>query len=242
MAVPTNNGENDSMAKCELVIFDCDGTLMDSEMLAAEVEVEMLKEYGVEMTATEFSNRFAGTSSLYIQKVMEEELGRSLPDDHIKKVAAKLKERLWREVKTIKGAHEVLDMFDQPRCICSNADIEKLKVELTRGELWDRFRPYVFSAHDLGHDKRKPEPDIYLHAAKEFGVEPSACVVIEDSTAGVLGGKAAGMRVIGFTGGSHTYQGHADDLTDAGAETVVRRLVDIPPIIEAFSHWDEMIS
>ncbi|MEE9313515.1 MAG: HAD-IA family hydrolase [Rhizobiaceae bacterium] len=226
------------MPACELVIFDCDGTLMDSEMLAAEVEVEMLKELGAEMTAKEFSHRFAGTSSLFFKKTIEEELGRRLPDDHISKVGAKLKERLWREVKAVAGAQEVLDMFDQPRCICSNADMEKLKVELTRGELWDRFRPYVFSAHDLGEDKRKPAPDIFLHAAKEFGVEPAACVVIEDSTPGVIGAKAAGMRVIGFTGGSHTYQGHADILTDAGAETVVRRLVDIPAILEAFALWD----
>lgn len=211
---------------------------MDSEMLASEVEIEVLGEYGAKLTALEFSQRFAGTSSEKILEIMEEELGRNLPEDHIKKVNAKMKERLWREVKTVPGAHEVLDMFDQPRCICSNADMEKLKIELTRGELWDRFRPYVFSAHDLGNSARKPQPDIFLHAAKEFGVDPAACAVIEDSVSGITGAKRAGMRVIGFTGASHTYPGHADVLTDAGAETVVRRLIDIPPILEAFSLWD----
>ena len=88
--------------------------------------------------------------------------------------------------------------------------------------------------------KRKPEPDLFLHAAAEFDAEPKNCVVVEDSISGVKAGVAAGMRVIGFTGGSHTHQGHADELTDAGAETVVRRLIDIPPIIEVFAEWEGM--
>ena len=225
------------MPACELIIFDCDGTIMDSELIAAEAEIEFLSQYGLEMTAHEFSTRFAGTASEYVKEVIEEELGRSLPDDHIKTVKNRMKEKLWREAKAMPGAHEVLDMLDQPRCICSNADMEKLKIELTRGELWDRFRPYVYSAHDLENGKRKPEPDIFLHAAKEFGVDPAACTVIEDSVAGIMAAKAAKMKVIGFTGGSHTYQGHADTLTDAGADTVVRQLTQLPGTIEALSHW-----
>lgn len=226
------------MPAIELVLFDCDGTLMDTEMLASEVEVQALAEYGATLTAQEFSQRFAGTSSEHVKVVMEEELGRALPDDHIKNVKAKMRERLWREAETMPGAHEMLDMLDQPRCICSNADMEKLKTELSRGELWDRFRPYVFSAHDLENNKRKPEPDIFLHAAKEFEANPANCVVVEDSVAGVTGGKAAGMRVIGFTGGSHSHTALADQLTDAGAETVVRRLTDIPKLVEAFGLWN----
>ncbi|MEM9732545.1 MAG: HAD family phosphatase [Pseudomonadota bacterium] len=226
------------MAAIELVIFDCDGTIMDTEMLAAEVETEALAEYGSKMTPMEFCTRFAGTSSEKVKEVMEEELGRALPDNHIKDVKAKMRERLWREAKTMPGAHEMLDMLDQPRCVCSNADMEKLKVELSRGELWDRFRPYVFSAHDLPNSARKPEPDIFLHAAKEFDANPRNCVVVEDSIAGVTAGKAAGMRVVGFTGGSHSHPALADQLTDAGAETVVRRLADVPTVVETFALWD----
>ncbi len=226
------------MPACELVIFDNDGTLMDTEILAAEVETELLVEYGATITAREFSTRFAGTSSQTVQRVMEEELGRSFPDDHSKKVLDKMKEKFWREAKAIEGAHDVLDMLDQPRCICSNSEPEKLKISLTRGELWDRFRPFVFSAYELENGKKKPEPDIFLHAAREFDVSPGSCVVIEDSVAGVAGAAAAGMRVIGFTGGSHSYLAHADDLTDAGAETVVNRLTDVPAVIEVFAQWD----
>ena len=230
------------MPACELVIFDCDGTIMDTELIAAECEVEALAAYGAKLSAQEFTRRFAGTASEFVKETMEEELGRRLPDDHINTVKSQMKQRLWREAKPISGAHELLDALDQPRCICSNADMEKLKIELTRGELWDRFRPYVFSAHEIESKRRKPEPDVFLHAAREFGVAPSTCVVVEDSTAGILAGVAAGMRVIGFTGGSHTHIGHADLLTEAGAETVVHRLLDIPAVIEALETWDGLVA
>ncbi|MEP1206653.1 MAG: HAD-IA family hydrolase [Rhizobiaceae bacterium] len=226
------------MAACELVLFDCDGTIMDSELLAAECEIEALSPYGIKMTPKEFSARFAGTSSFVVKEAMEEELGRNLPDDHIQTVKAKMREKLWREVKPMPGIHELLDRLDQARCVCSNADMEKLKIELTRGELWDRFRPYVFSAYEIETKKRKPEPDLFIHAAAEFEIAPQNCVVIEDSIAGVQAGVAARMRVIGFTGGSHTHPGHADELTNAGAETVVSRLSDIPATIEAFAKWE----
>ncbi len=226
------------MPACELVIFDCDGTVMDTEMMMAEVEVEAFAEYGAAITATEFNTRFAGTASEKIQEIMEEELGRSLPEDHVDKVRQKMNERLWREAKIVPGIMEVLDGFDQPRCICSNAGMDKLKIELSKGELWDRFRPYVYSARDLEGIENKPAPDVFLHAAKEFDVDPKACIVIEDSVTGVTGAKAAGMRVIGFTGASHTYPGHSDDLTNAGAETVIKHLKDIPALIEVMSMWD----
>jgi len=200
--------------------------------------VEALKPYGARLTVEEFEARFSGTSSEVVKTTMEAELDRALPDDHIPKMRDAMKQRLWREVKAMPGAQEMLDNLDQPRCVASNADMEKLKIELTRGELWDRFRPYVFSAYDIEGDS-KPAPDLFLHAAKEFEVEPSACVVVEDSVAGVTGAKAAGMRVIGFTGGSHAHRGLADELTEAGAITVVSKLTDVPAVIEALSAWDD---
>lgn len=210
---------------------------MDSERIAAEVEVEALKPYGSTLTVEEFEARFSGTSSDVVKTTMEEELGRALPDDHVSKMKDAMKQRLWREVKAMPGVHEMLDNLDQPRCIASNADMEKLKLELTRGELWDRFRPYVFSAYEI-EGASKPAPDLFLHAASEFEVDPSACIVVEDSVAGVTGAAAAGMRVIGFTGGSHAHRGLADELTDAGALTVVSKLIDIPAVISALSSWE----
>lgn len=229
------------MAECKLVIFDCDGTLMDTELIAASAETELLKEYGIEMSLEEFTLRFAGTSSQVVKDTMETEGGRHFPDDHFKRLANLMNEKLWREARATDHAQAMLDRLDQPRCICSNADMEKLKIELTRGELWDRFRPYIFSAKDIDGVSGKPAPDIFLHAAKEFEVEPADCIVVEDSVSGVEGGVAAGMRVIGFTGASHTHQAHADHLTEAGAITATRSLLDIPELVAALEQWSGAI-
>jgi HAD superfamily hydrolase (TIGR01509 family) len=225
------------MPECQLVIFDCDGTLMDSETIAAQVELEMMEPYGLKMSPQEFIIRFAGTSSTYFKTTMEEELGRALPDDHDAKVDAALLERLWREVKAVDGVHAMLDRLDQPRCVASNAGAEKLKVELSRAELWDRFRPYVYSVLELNLPA-KPDPALFLHAAREFEADPTACMVLEDSVPGIQAAKAAGMRAVGFTGGSHTYQGHADALTEAGAETVLNKMADVPELVAALGLWD----
>ncbi|MFN7093666.1 MAG: HAD-IA family hydrolase, partial [Allorhizobium sp.] len=98
--------------------------------------------------------------------------------------------------------------------------------------------PHIYSAKDLGADRVKPKPDIFLHGAKQFNVSPSKCIVIEDSVHGVHAAREAGMRVIGFTGASHTYPSHADRLTDAGAETVIARMQDLPGVIAAMAEWE----
>ena len=222
----------------ELVIFDCDGTLMDSERIAAEVEAHMLSEAGIAITADEFEQRFAGTSTGQAMAILEEETGRTLPDDHKNKVDAEIVHRFRTQVRTVEGAAEVLDRFDQPRCVCSNSTMEKLEAELRRGRLWDRFRPYIFSAEDLPDCRVKPAPDVFLHACREFDVAPRAALVLEDSVAGVTAAAAAGCRVVGFAGASHVRPGHADRLTEAGAETVVNRLLDLPELIAVFGEWE----
>lgn len=226
------------MPECKLAIFDCDGTLMDSELIIAEEETAALAEIGIKIDPRTFLRRFAGYSGDAVRAGLEEEWNRHLPDDYDAQVPRRVEERLRREVKALPGVHAMLDRLDQPRCICSNSGIKRLEVELRRAELWDRFRPYVFSARDLDGIQEKPAPDVFLHAAREFDAEPERCVVVEDSISGVSAGREAGMRVIGFTGGSHTYPGHADALIEAGAETVINRLYDVPQLIEVFSKWE----
>ena len=220
-----------------LVIFDCDGVLVDSEILASRVDSESLKEIGYDISVEEMSHRFAGLTWDRISKIIEQELGRPLPETFYDDTSAELDKRLAKELAIIPGVHEMLDRLDYQRCICSNSSPERLKISLTRTKLYDRFRPYVFSAVAIGAKRPKPAPDVFLHAAKEFGVDPSEAVVIEDSTHGVHGAKAAGMRVIGFIGGSHSWPGHADQLTAAGAETVIRRMADLPATVAALAAW-----
>ena len=225
------------MTEIQLVIFDCDGVLMDSEIVAAAAELEVYSDYGVEMTPAEFSERFAGKDSALIKVDIEQELGQSLPDDIMKKIHANVDATCALEAKMIKDADTVLDQLDQARCICSNGPQNKMKKMLSRVGLYDKFRPYIFSAKDFDPPKHKPEPDIILKALQEFELQPAQVIVVEDSKYGIEAAKRAGTRVVGFTGASHTYPSHADELIEAGAETVISRLSALPGVIEAFSAW-----
>ncbi len=228
------------MSEIQLVIFDCDGVLLDSEIVAAAAELEIYSEYGVNIEPQEFCERFAGMDSHGVKAGIEQELERELPDKVIAETRAVVNEKVINEARLIKDADTVLDMLDQARCVCSNAPPERLKKALGRVGLYDKFRPYIFSAQDSDPPAFKPKPDIILRAIKEFELKPEEAIVVEDSVHGITAAKRAGTRVIGFTGASHTYSTHADELIDAGAETVISRLSQLPAVIEAFSGWNGM--
>ncbi len=113
---------------------------------------------------------------------------------------------------------------------------------MERTRLWDRYKPYIFSAGEVGTRKPKPDPNVYRYALEQFRCDPREAVVIEDSVFGVAAGRAAGARVIGFTGASHAWPGLSDLLTEAGAETVVKRLSDVPKVAAAFAAWDGVVT
>jgi HAD superfamily hydrolase (TIGR01509 family) len=223
-----------------LFAFDCDGVLVDSEIIAAEVDSKLLSEAGFTITAAEVTQRFAGLTSGAIHDIVEKEIGHSLPPDFMQRQKETLDTRLARDLKAVPGVEAMLDKIDGPRCICSNSSTERLTLELKKVELIDRFRPYIFSAVEVGDKQPKPAPNVYAHAAREFGVDPREMVVLEDSIFGVMAAKAAGARVIGFTGGRHTWAGHADLLIEAGAETAIHRFDDFPAIAEALMSWEGM--
>jgi HAD superfamily hydrolase (TIGR01509 family) len=220
-----------------LIIFDCDGVLIDSEILSAQVDCEILREHGYEITPAELAHKFAGLTTDRIFELVGEEIGHPFSNELIHRAQLETDQRLQEQVLPIPGVQDMLDALDDPRCICSNSRPERLEVSLIKAGLWDRFRPYVFSAQAVGQGRGKPAPDVFLHAAKIFETSPDDCIVIEDSVAGTTGGVAAGMRVIGFTGASHSWPGHAEALMDAGTTTVVRRLADVPATIEALRQW-----
>lgn len=220
-----------------LTIFDCDGVLIDSEIISSEVVSKVLGEEGIEISPEEITSRFAGLASGEMEAILSEETGLPLSGSLRERIQAEFDRRIVH-VTAVPGIAELLDVLEGPRCVGSNADSAYLKRALTSAGLYDRFKPYIFSANEVGTRKGKPDPNVFLFAAKEFNVEPANTIVIEDSFAGVSAAVAAGMRAIGFTGGAHSWTGHAEALMDAGAETVVRRHRDIPAVIEAFGGWD----
>lgn len=223
----------------QLVIFDCDGTLVDSEIIAARVETALLAEAGVEIDPAEFAGRYAGLTFRDILLRIEAETGQVFQASLLDRQREALDRRLAREVKAISGAREAVAAVKQPRCICSNSRTERLEMMLTKTGLMPLFEGRIFSAMDLPERKPKPAPDVFLHAAREMKADPRDCFVLEDSVHGIAAAKSAGMRVIGFTGGAHSYPGHADILMEAGAETVINRWADLAPVLEALSTWSE---
>jgi HAD superfamily hydrolase (TIGR01509 family) len=220
-----------------IFIFDCDGVLVDSEILAARVDSELLTKAGYPITPEEVIQRFAGLTAEAFMRIVADEIGHPLPADFHEEQREELDEVLAKELKAVPGVEDMLERIDGPRCIGSNSTGARLKTMLTKTGLYDRFRPYIFSAREVGDKEPKPSPNVYRYAIKEFGVEPREAIVVEDSVFGVKAAKAAGARVVGFTGGAHTWPGHADLLTEAGAETVINRLRDLPAVAEAFVAW-----
>ncbi|MBP2460287.1 MULTISPECIES: HAD family hydrolase [unclassified Rhizobium] len=225
------------MSGFDLIIFDCDGVLVDSEIIAAQVESRLLTEAGYPISVEEMGERFAGMTWKNILLQVEQEADIPLSASLLDKSEKLLDQRLERSVKIIDGVKFALSRLTTQRCICSNSSSQRLDMMLTKVGLKPYFENHIYSAKDLGPDRVKPKPDIFLHGAKEFGVEPDRCLVIEDSTHGIHGARTAGMRVVGFTGASHTYPSHADRLTDAGAETVISRMSDLPAVIAALGEW-----
>ncbi|WP_257459648.1 HAD family hydrolase [Archangium lipolyticum] len=215
-----------------LTIFDCDGVLIDSEILAAGVHAELLTGLGFMISREEVITRFTGLTDAQLRSVVSQQLGHPLPEDYRERSNLAIDHRL-QSVKPIEGVHSLLDRLEGPRCVCSNSSTRRLKISMNAAGLWDRFHPHIFSAPELG--RSKPAPDVFLHAARVFGVHPRDTLVIEDSSHGVEGGVAAGMRVIGFTGGGHSWPGHAEALASAGAVKVVSRIEDVGAAIEELS-------
>ena len=182
----------------QAVIFDCDGTLVDSEPLTMEVLVDYLLELGLEISPEEAPMMFVGRDMPGIMKVLEARIGRRLPAVFCEEFRRRQASVLRRSLKPIEGARELLNAMTRPFCVASNAPREKIEISLTVTRLAGFFgKQRTFSAYDI--QVWKPEPDLFLHAAKRMNCEPSLCVVIEDSVAGIQAGLAAGMQVIGYS-------------------------------------------
>ncbi|CAN5650454.1 HAD family hydrolase [soil metagenome] len=202
------------MTRPELVVFDCDGVLVDSERLTVVVEARVLTEMGWPITSAEVVERGMGTSSQLAD--LEQRFGADWARDFDERTTAELHETFDRELTAIDGVATLLDHLDEqgvPTCVASSGSHGRMRRTLGRTGLFDRFEGRIFSASEV--ENGKPAPDLFLHAAAAMGVEPSACAVLEDSVYGVRAGVAAGMTVYGYAGGLTA----ATALADAGAIT-----------------------
>lgn len=187
----------------ELVIFDCDGVLVDSELLSNRVLAQMLAEIGLPMSLEETIAAFMGHSMAVCVTIIEGRTGRPIPATFVADFRDRTFDVFRRELRPVLGIESVLDAIGQPFCVASSGPPEKIQLTLSTTGLLPRFQGRIFSAVEVA--RGKPHPDLFLHAASKMGVAPAACVVVEDSVRGIQAAVAAGMHVFGYA-----------DLTDAG--------------------------
>ena len=214
-----------------LVIFDCDGVLIDSEIVAARLEAEAITELGLPMTAETICARFAGTTTKEVWQTLERELGRPLPEGFFEAHLAHVREVFARELQAIVGARRAVERLTLPFCVASSTRMPALIDNIATCGLADLFDGRVYSASQV--KRAKPAPDVFMFAASQMGADPGDCLVIEDSVAGVTAARRAGMTVVGFVGGSHVTAGHAERLTAAGATEIFGHMDGLDAIVAA---------
>lgn len=222
-----------SMNGFDLVIFDCDGVLIDSEKLASQIDADELMRLGFVVTYEDAVRRFTGLSTATLRRMVEAEWGKPLPPDFEEVVAARIKEKYLTELEAIDGMADLLGWLPVPRCVASSSAPEKLRLGLERTGLWSLLEPHIFSTALVS--KGKPAPDLFLFAAKAMGVDPARSVVVEDSIAGVQAGVAAGMEVIGFTAGGHCLDDHGQRLISAGASLVAQSAAELKSLLSGMA-------
>jgi HAD superfamily hydrolase (TIGR01509 family) len=213
----------------DLVIFDCDGVLVDSEVISCRAHAEVLTRHGYPITSEQVFHRFLGRSTRQANIEVEAELGRALPDDFHVQLQDELFRTFEAELEAVSHIGAALDEIDRAVCVASSGSHQRMRVTLGRTLLYDRFAPNIFSASQVANGK--PAPDLFLFAARQMNVAPERCIVIEDSAAGIAGAIAAGMPVLGFHGGSHCREGYGKKLQDAGAAMIFDDMRHLPDLI-----------
>lgn len=185
----------------ELIIFDCDGVLVDSEIISTSVLFDLFVQYDIPIDRQTIYERFLGRSMASMRSVLNDEYAIAMTDEHLAFVRRNMRERFAQELKSVPGIADALSRLRLPFCVASSSSPERIRLSLGVTGLLDFFEPHIFSATMV--ENGKPAPDLFLHAAREMGVDPAACLVVEDSPAGVTAAQAARMRVYGFTGAAH---------------------------------------
>ncbi|MCG6187272.1 HAD family hydrolase [Maribellus maritimus] len=183
--------------KYKCIIFDCDGVLVDSEAISAKVFRKMMSELGCELEQETVLEQITGTSMKENLKFFTEHLGKDLPEDFEEEFRKRSFQAFKTDLKPVPGVHEIIEKLRIPFGVASSGPVKKIKLNLTSTNLADKFGENIFSSYDIG--SWKPEPDIYLHAAKKMGFSPQQCAVVEDSIPGVKAARAGGFDVYAFS-------------------------------------------
>ncbi|TGV64701.1 HAD family hydrolase, partial [Mesorhizobium sp. M00.F.Ca.ET.149.01.1.1] len=185
----------------ELVIFDCDGVLVDSEALSVSALLGMIELAGGTVSEDAAYEHFLGKSMKSVREILGRDFGLEISDQHLTAMRVDLMRKFREELKPIPGVRDVLPKLGLPCCVASSGTLERIRYALDVTGLLPLLEPHLFSATMV--KRGKPEPDLFLHAAASMRAHPRRCLVVEDSPAGVVAARSAGMRVLAFTGGSH---------------------------------------
>jgi HAD superfamily hydrolase (TIGR01509 family) len=212
------------MARFDLVIFDCDGVVVDSERIAHEVFGKFVRSLGVELTEAEMHRHFLGRRLAECVAIVERLSGKTAPPGALDAYKKERDHVLREQIQPIAGVRAVLEQLTIPYCIASSGDHDKMQITLGATGLLPFFVGRLFSATEVPHGK--PAPDVFLLAAQRMGVAPARAVVIEESANGVLAGRAAGMTVLGFVGLTPP-----DKLLEAGASRTFAAMRELPALL-----------
>lgn len=211
------------------IIYDCDGTLIDSEHIAGSVCAEALTRIGIPTTMEAFNTRFNGVPPTRTWEILRAEIPFELPPGFNDAINAEIRRRNETEMKPIPGIAAAVQAIGGKRAVASSTELGHLRNNLLRTGLAPLFDPHIYSATQVA--RGKPSPDVFLFAASQIGIDPAHAIVIEDSVAGVTAGLRAGMRVIGFHGASNGIADLGTRLKKAGAIIVIDRMADLPDAV-----------
>jgi HAD superfamily hydrolase (TIGR01509 family) len=223
------------IAAFQLIIFDCDGVLLNTEEIMLDIDLQFLGRIGLHYERDKYIERFLGTKEKYhfeeLDRDHREKFGAPLPENFEHEINTAAGREYEKRLQALPGIAEFLSRSTAKRCVASSSIRAVLERNLKFTELYDYFSPHIFSGDMVEHGK--PAPDLFLHAAGTMNENPQDCIVIEDSVNGVKAARAAGMTVVGFIGGKHCGLAHREKLQREGAIKVINTLYDLQKTLNA---------
>jgi len=225
MSTPRSSGN-----PFELLIFDCDGVLVDSEWIVGRARFEALQAIGYAFSQDLVADRFTGVSHKDMRAALEADLGHPLPPSFAPDLDRREAALYDSALRPVEGIESALVQLPMAKCVASGSTPATLALKLRSTRLEEWFGGAVFSATMVA--RGKPAPDLFLYAAAQMRISPTRCLVIEDSAPGIIAAKAAGMTAFGFAGASHCRPGHAELLSNAGADRAFDDMRELPELVE----------